>query len=433
MFQRNGLQRGERGAAAVVMLAAITFAVVGASSRRATEPPRRVVTIGGVFPLTGTGSSFGPNARAAMEVAVEDVNRELGRNALGLRFAVRVEDGRFDPAVALEKVRALRAAGIELVIGPTSSEQVAVLKPYVDANGVLVVSPSSTAGSLAIPGDNVFRLAPSDSLEAVAITALMRDDSVRAIVPIWHDDPSANDLVKAVRGRFTELGGSVPQGVRYGAAPDFAGIVTALRAQVDDAIKRYGRANVGVYCTGFEEVVKIFSTASNDPVLSSIPWFGSDAGIMPDQLLSVPAAAKFVSLVGYPNPIASLDEDTREYWQPIAERIRARSRQPASGFDAYTLAVYDAVWVAAKAYLTVGPDAGIDDLKQAFTTAAATNFGATGWTVLNAAGDRKYGDFDFWAMRDVNGVLRWTRVALYQTRTRKLVRFAERAGVVSSR
>ena len=433
MFQRNGLQRGERGAAIVLLLAAIAVAVLGAASRRPTEPPTRVVTIGGIFPLTGAASSFGPNARAAMEIAIEDVNRAVGRNALGLRFAARVEDGRFDPVVALEKARALRAAGIRVVIGPTSSAQVALLKPYVDANGVLIVSPSSTAGSLAIAGDNIFRLAPSDSLEAVAITAMMRDDSLRAIVPIWHDDPSANDLVKAVRGRVTELGGSVLQGVRYGAAPDFSVIVPALRAQVDDAIKRYGRENVGVYCTGFEEVVKILSTASNDPVLSSIRWFGSDAGIMPDQLLSVPAAAKFASLVGYPNPIASLDDDTREYWQPIAERIRARSGQPASGFDAYTLAVYDAVWVAAKAYLTVGPDAGIDHLKQAFMTAAATNFGATGWTVLNTAGDRKYGDFDFWAMRDVNGVQRWTRVALYQTRTQKLVRFAERAGVVSSR
>ena len=433
MFQHNGLQRGERGVLTIAMLAAITAVVLGASNRRPAEPPPRVVTIGGIFPLTGAGTSFGQKARAAMELAIEDVNRELGHNALGLRFAVRVEDGRFDPAVALGRARALRAAGIRLVIGPTSSAEVAALEPYVGANDMLLVSPSSTAGSLAIPGDNVFRFAPSDSLEAVAITTMMWDDSVRAIVPIWHDDPSGNDLVKAVRSRITGLGGAVLQGVRYGAAPDFETIAPALRAQVDEAIARSGREKVGVYYTGFEEVVGLFTAASTDPVLGSIPWYGSDAGVMPDQLLAAPTAARFASRVGYPNPIASLEEGTRDHWQPILERIQARTAIQTTGFDVYALAVYDAVWVAAKAYLTAGPTAGIADLKQAFTTAAATNIGATGWTVLNAAGDRKYGDFDFWAMRDVNGALRWTRIALYQTRTQKLVRFGERAGIVSSR
>ena len=43
-------------------------------------------------------------------------------------------------------------------------------------------------------------------------------------------------------------------------------------------------------------------------------------------------------------------------------------------------------------------------------------FGATGWTVLNRAGDRKYGDYDFWALRqDTHGVLQWVNVCRYDT------------------
>ena len=73
-------------------------------------------------------------------------------------------------------------------------------------------------------------------------------------------------------------------------------------------------------------------------------------------------------------------------------------------------------------YVASGATLGIEDLKRAFTTAASTQFGATGWTVLNAAGDRKYGDYDFWAVRQVGGVPGWTRVARYETRTGRVVR-----------
>jgi branched-chain amino acid transport system substrate-binding protein len=84
--------------------------------------------------------------------------------------------------------------------------------------------------------------------------------------------------------------------------------------------------------------------------------------------------------------------------------------------------VYDAVWVVARAYVASGASLGIEDLKRAFMTAAASGYGATGWTVLNDAGDRKYGDFDFWAVQQAGGALRWTRVARYQTRTGRIVR-----------
>lgn len=433
MLSQNMLRRAQRGAAAVVALSAISVAVIGASDLPSTQPPERVVSLGGVFALSGSGASYGQTARAAMEVAVEDVNRELARNALGLRFTATFEDSKRNPALAVDRARALRARGVQLLIGGQTSAEVAPLKTYVDGNGMLLVSPSSTAGSLAIAGDNVFRFTPSDSLEAVAITTMLWSDGVRAIVPIWHDDPSGNDLVKAVRARVAALGGSVLEGVRYGEPADFSGPAAEARRQVDQAIDRYGREHVGIYYTGFDEVVRLFAVASADPVLGSIRWYGSDAGALPEELLARPVAAKFANRVGYPNPIVSLDPDTRDHWQPILQRIRARSSLPASGFDAFTLAAYDAVWVAAKAYLTVGASPTIADLKQAFASAAATHFGATGWTALNAAGDRKYGNFDFWAIREMDGALRWTRVAFYETRTGRLVRFDDRGRVVSLR
>lgn len=413
--------------AAALALAAVTNA--------AAQQRERVVPIGGLFALTGGWSTEAKATRAAMELAVDDVNRYLEGNSAGIRFVAAIEDTRFDPALALEKAKALRKRGVQLLIGPQSSAEVASLKPYVDANGMLLVSPASTAGTLAIPGDNIFRFTPSDSLEGVAISALMWEDGVRVIVPVWRDDAGGVGIERAVRARFTSLGGTVLEGVKYDPATrDFTATVAAVGAQVRRAMARVGAAqvggrsltsetsgaeDVGVYLAAFDEAAALFNAASADPVLPSVRWYGNDGAAHSDSLRLDARAAAFAMRTGFPNPKFGVDEGARDIWEPLAERIRTRTGVEP---DAFAFTVYDAVWVVARGYVASGATPNIDQLKHAFTTAAFTQYGATGWTVLNAAGDRKYGDFDFWAVRGMDGKPAWVRVARYETRTGRIVR-----------
>jgi branched-chain amino acid transport system substrate-binding protein len=395
-------------------------ASLGGCASTPSVPREREVLLGGIFSLTGNWSTLGQTSRAAMEFAVEDVNQYLAGNAAGVSFVAAIEDSRLEPELALKKAQVLRDRGAELLIGPQSSAEVAFLKPFVDKSGLLLVSPSSTAGTLAIPGDNVFRFTPADSVEGVAVSALMWEDGVRTVVPVWRNDAGNAGLAAAVRADFSARGGSVVEGVTYGAGTqDFSATVTALRTQLQQAVAQHGSKNVAVYLAAFDEVVAFFASAQADPVLASVRWYGSDAVAHSAALLGDPLAAKFAIRTGYPNPVFGLDEGARDIWEPLAQRIRARtSLEP----DAFALSVYDAVWVVARGYIASGATRDVERLKRAFMTAARSGFGATGWTVLNEAGDRRYGDFDFWAVREVDGVPRWTRVAQYQTRTGRIVR-----------
>jgi branched-chain amino acid transport system substrate-binding protein len=387
-----------------------------------TAPPAgpAEIPIGGLFSLTGNWASLGQAGKAALELGIEDVNAWLGGAAAPLRFVAAIEDTRLDPDVALAHVQALGGRGARIVIGPQSSAEVARLKPYVDANGILLVSPSSTAGSLALAGDNIFRLTPGDSLEGIAVSALMWDDGVRAIIPVWRDDAGNSGLEAATRLRFSSLGGAVLEGLRYdAAASDFSATAASLAARVQQAIDQHGAASVAVYLAAFDEVVGLFGSAAAHPVLGTVRWYGSDGVALSEALTGSATAAAFAEQVGYPNPIFGFDESARDVWVPLADRIRARSGVAP---DPFALAVYDAAWIAAQAWLAAGQGAGIDALKQAFTVAAGNHFGATGWTVLNAAGDRRYGDFDFWAVRRIDGAPRWVRTAQYETRTGRILR-----------
>jgi branched-chain amino acid transport system substrate-binding protein len=372
----------------------------------------RDVTIGGVFSLAGNWSSLGVTSKAALELAVEDVNAyTAGR---GIHFHADVRDTKLDPATALAAVQALRAQGVRVVIGPQSSAELAAIKPYVDANPMLVVSQSSTAGSLAIAGDNILRFTPSDTLEGVAISALMWNDGIRAVVPAWRADAGNQGLHHATAASFGAAGGQVSSGVEYATTTtDFAATISAIHAQVQQALASHSPSQVGVYLAGFDEVAALFAAAAGDPLLKSVRWYGSD-GVALSTALLTPASAAFAQQAGFPSPVFGLDPSASGKWQPVAARIKARS---GTDPDAFALAVYDAVWVAAEAYLATPANVDVPTLRDRFVTAAGSYYGTTGWTMLNAAGDRAVADFDFWAIHSTGGTPTWVRVATYDTKS----------------
>lgn len=403
--------------AVVTMVAALV--VFPASAGFGGKPAEGEVVLGGLFSLTGNWSTLGRNAQAAMEIAVEDVNQYLEGNAAGIRFAAAIEDTRLEPARALEQAKALHARGVRLLIGPQSSAEVEHLKPFVDGQAMLLVSPSSTAARLALKDDNVFRFTLTDELEGVAIAKLMWADGIRVMVPIWRDDAGNAGLEAATRKAFTDLGGIVLPGVKYGTvAQDFGATVGAVAAQLNQAIGEHGVTQTAVYLAAFDEVVELFASANQDATARSVRWYGSNGVARSDVLIGNPQAVEFAIHTGYPNPVFGLDEGARDIWTEVQKRIRARTGLDP---DAFAFAVYDAVWVVARGYVASGATQDVERLKHAFMSAAATHYGATGWTVLDEAGDRRYGDFDFWAVQVVSGQPAWTRAGRYESRTERLL------------
>jgi branched-chain amino acid transport system substrate-binding protein len=153
--------------------------------------------------------------------------------------------------------------------------------------------------------------------------------------------------------------------------------------------------------------------------LSSVRWYGTDGTALNEPLRTNAVAAAFAKKVNFWTPTPGVDDGAKARWEPIATRIAAKAgAQP----DAFALAVYDAVWLAAQAYIATGGTGHPAALKSAFVTAADGFYGASGWTKLNPAGDRKFGDFDFFALTQTGSNFAWTLAAQYNTQTGILTR-----------
>jgi branched-chain amino acid transport system substrate-binding protein len=387
------------------------------------------ILIGALLPLTGTLSSFGESAEASLRLAVDDVNNQLAKSGSSSRVGLVIEDTKTDPNVAREKIMDLASKGIRIVIGPATSANVAAVKEYADENGILIVSSSSTAPSLAIPNDNVFRFVPDDTHQAEALAKKMWDEGTRVVIPIWRTDVFGNNLQSLLKEKFEKLGGKVVDGIGYDPpVGNFAASLhrinfivweqelRSLTQKVNDAVKQYGADKVGVYIVAFDEIVPIMIQANKHEALQSVRWYGSDGSVQHEGLIKNIEAAEFAVKTNFLSPIYGVEasDSFKELEERIVEEI---DRVPRS----YAEVIYDEFWVAA---LTLSNYNGthkddIGSLREAFINTTNSNIGVTGRTELNDAGDKKYGSYDFCAIlplsKDDNnkGSFEWTNVAAY--------------------
>ena len=191
-------------------------------------------------------------------------------------------------------------------------------------------SQGSTASSLAIAGDHLFRLAPNDRLEGAAMAEVMRDDGIDVIVPIWRNDTGNTGLRDGAMQFFHAAGGIVHGGLPYDpATTDFTTTVNALGDAVHAAKNANPGKRVGVYIAAFEEGASIFDRARFDTDLSSARWYGGDGLTQSQALLANPAVASFAAATSFTASVS----DRRPRASPrgrcaAGSAGRAASREP---------------------------------------------------------------------------------------------------------
>ena len=377
----------------------------------AGKTQKQLVKIGVLATLTGSGFSLGRNSVAALQIAARDL-KNIGPQYRPVQFRFLVRDTQHDPSRALQAIQDLNARGVKIIIGPQTSSEVAMIRPFADAHNILVISQGSTASSLAIPGDNILRFCPNDRREAEALVALLRHDGIRAIVPLWRNDAGNNGLHDSVQIRFQALGGRVAAGFRYEpTTTNFSAATNSVASQITGLISSgINPSQVAVYLAAFDEAVDVFHSAEGNPTLENTAWYGSDGFALSAALTGDSSAAGFAASVGYPNPIFGLPDALRNRWQPIADEVEARTGITP---DAFALSTYDALFVVNLALVHAKPQKNFGHFKAAFVEEAGHYQGVTGSTELDPAGDRLNGDFDFWAVRLRNGTYTWVRVAAY--------------------
>lgn len=384
---------------------------IGGAGVQGAEPLEGTYTLGHVAPLTGDLSQYGQDGIVAARLAEADFNAYLAGLGAKWRLELAHEDTQTNPVIALEKITALKARGIDNAI-VYSSASVNSIKGYVDANGMTVISGTSTAPQLAVPGDGVFRLVPDDTRQGPALAALIADAGVEAVVPIWRADTWGVGLEEAARAALEGMGIHVDEGIAYSPeSPVLSVSASVLAERVGALAAERGAGSVAVLSIGFAETLELVQEASAHDVLGGVAWFCTDGITSNTELLADPIGRAF-------------SESTRlRGTQPAAAETPQRADLEARllgelgrGPNTYSFGVYDAVWLFGKSVLESG-SAEAAAVRAALPLVAAAHNGAMGHTALNEAGDLDSADYSIWGVEGGE----WRVVATYVARSGAIV------------
>ena len=377
----------------------------------------RVKKIGAILSLTGHGASLGESANEALKIGLSDANDYLKDNSAGFELELTVFDSQSDANEALKQLKALHSMGIDIVIGPQLSNNCAAVLEYANENGIILLSPTSVAISLAIEDDNLYRLTPSDIHQAKAIAKMLEHDGIKKVAAIRIEDVWSDDLYAQAKNEMEALGIQVDVEETYNANVDnFNGTLTSLQSHTEN---QYGipADDIAIYMICFDEGMDILEDVTDDDdkiydYMSEVKWYGSSAFAQDGNLLSNQNAVDLAILAGLPCPVFGLDEEFEYAYGPVKEKLTAKLGHEA---DVYAYAAYDAVRLLALTYERAGYNADIETARESLIYQADHYGGATGETTFNAAGDRKYADYIFWAPAREEGSYFWIEYATYKT------------------
>ncbi len=371
-----------------------------------TNEKTQTVTVAGLLSLTGNWSTLGVCSQAAMDIAAEDINAYMKQTNSNYLFTTTIYDTKLDTALAAGFINDAKVNNIQFVIGPQSSAEVGAIKAFADANNMLVISQGSTAGKYAIAGDNIYRFCPPDKIEGAAIAATIYKASKKGLITVARDDAGNKGLQTVTGTVFASLGGAVANIAPYSTTTtDFSSVIAGIKTNIETFSALYGLEGTAVYLASFDECVQLFQQASADPVLSSVNWYGGDGVTLSAALTSDAAAAAFATATKFFAPTFGLPSLPDPERQTLSDAIKSRTGITP---DAFALASYDAMWVIAFTILnSANVQNDFNKEKSIFEKQANSYYGVTGPTLLDDAGDRSIGSFDYWGIVNEGGAWQW--------------------------
>jgi len=328
------------------------------------------------------------------EICVPDYNEYAALMGYDVDFEYLIDDATGQAAVHLEKVQGFKSMDINVFIGGGWSSQAQASLSYCNDNDMLMWSTSSTSPLLAIPDDNLYRMCPTDLVQAPAIAAMLKSMGIEAVVLIYRGDAWADGIVNYFEPAFVDDGGVILEKIRYaGESTEFSNYLQTAENIVKDAVGQYGEGKVGVELIAFSEFVTMITQAQDYETLYGLPWFGSDGTVLTQQAIDdAPTQASHLKIYStYAAPAES------ELFNTIYDRYFALVNQP---FGYYSACTYDVGWILTKTILE-SQSTDATELIPLQTPSAYVQWGASGWNRLNADGDRYASNYQIWGYGDL--------------------------------
>ncbi len=315
----------------------------------------KTIKIGVLCDLSGPLSTYGHDIKNALTIAQKDIDNYFKAHNEPYVVSFDFEDTQVNPTIALQKVQMLNSKGIKLIIGPMGSGEVANIKNYVTQNKIIIISPSSTAIPPLIgctkPSDKkyIFRFVATDDFQTKAIAKELQSAGIKAVVIVYVGNAWGKGLYQCIEPKLKDEGIVIKDSIAYDQnTADFSSYIQKMANDVNQLVKKYGNAHVGVIAFSYEEVADMLSQIPDNSILFKVTWFGCDGCADSSQVIKAAKNKPVIKDVGL---YSTVFEARGPAFKKLVEEYKEMgyNHTPCQ----YALNAYDAAWVLCLSYAQV--------------------------------------------------------------------------------
>ncbi len=223
---------------ATFIIAILVFAAgIGAFLTTRTPSSNESIKIGFVGPLTGDAAVIGIPNKAAVEFAVQEINRRGGINERTINLIV--EDGKCDSKEAtIVGKKLIEVDRVQFIVGGICSSETLAIAPLAEQARVILLSSGSSNPAISHSGDYIFRNYPSDAFQGIFAARYLLETMKKMTVSVI---AANNDYAQGVKTEFEKefqrLGGSILSSDNVDPEEtNFQTILTRMKVDKPDAV-----------------------------------------------------------------------------------------------------------------------------------------------------------------------------------------------------
>ena len=154
------------------------------SSDADTADGDKTLLLGLIGPMTGDYANYGTSTRDGAQIAVDEINEAGGVN--GYTFKLDAQDSQGDPDSAVSAYGMLMDNGMDVSLGCVlSGEAQSVITAAVE-DGILIVTPTSSAKACIEGNPNAFRVCFNDPAQGTASADYIADNGLATKVAVFY-------------------------------------------------------------------------------------------------------------------------------------------------------------------------------------------------------------------------------------------------------
>jgi branched-chain amino acid transport system substrate-binding protein len=201
-----------------------------------------IITVGGLFPLTGNAATFGQSSRNGMQLAVDEIDADGGVKIKGAMMLIKAvyEDDEGAPEKAANACQKLISQNnVSAIIGAVMSKNSLAIAPICQASGIPMISPASTNVKVTEAGNYIFRACFIDPFQGAVMAKYAYNNlgSRKAAIIFDNGNDYNKGLSEIFKATFIQLGGKVVAEEAFtdeASTVDFKAQLTNIKAAAPD-------------------------------------------------------------------------------------------------------------------------------------------------------------------------------------------------------